>query len=146
MNGIRILLVDDNELAACAVETMLRLHTHLDVVATVHNGVTAVELARQQQPDVIVMDVQMPGLDGIEATQELRRQQVTAPVVILTSDFSRALVRLAFESGATAFVLKDQVAAELVPAIHAVHQGQRFVSAAIRERLGSHLSFDDLQA
>lgn len=136
MNGIRILLVDDNELTARAIETMLGLHNHLEVVGTVHSGAQAIAAAGRLQPDVIVMDVQMPGLDGIEATQELRRQQVAAPVVIFTSDFSRTLVRLAFESGAAAFVLKDQAAAELVPAIHAAHQGQRFISAAARERMG----------
>ncbi|HET7856212.1 MAG TPA: response regulator transcription factor [Gaiellaceae bacterium] len=116
-NGIRILIVDDEPLFVEMVQAMLAAEEGIDIVAVAPNGKAAVGLAEQLDPDVIVMDVSMPVMDGIEATSRIRQRDPDACVLILTGGTSVDDVDRARKAGAAAYVTKDRIATDLVAEI-----------------------------
>jgi two-component system nitrate/nitrite response regulator NarL len=117
MPPIRVLIADDHRLFAEALQAILSTDSRLSVDATARDGREAVELAVELQPDVILMDISMPVMDGIEALEELRRRGVDAGVLMLTGSNARADVDRARQAGAAGYVTKDRIAAELIEAI-----------------------------
>ena len=111
----RVLLADDHAEILAALRRMLV--PYCDVVGQVRNGRTLLEAAGTLQPDVIVVDVNMPGVSGLEACRAIKQATPSIRVVMLTASDDAALRRRAFELGASAFVVKYQIADELVPAI-----------------------------
>ena len=116
-NKIRVLIADDHRLFAETLEALLATEDRIDVLGWARNGKEAVRLARKLQPDVILMDISMPVMDGFEATRRIRSLRDDACVLMLTGSNSRADVDLARKAGAAAYVTKDRIAAELVEAI-----------------------------
>jgi two-component system, NarL family, nitrate/nitrite response regulator NarL len=114
---IRVLIADDHRLFAETLEAMLTTEDRVDVVGWARDGKEAVRLARKLQPDVILMDISMPVMDGFEATRRIRRHQKGACVLMLTGSNSRTDVDLARKAGAAGYVTKDRIAAELIDAI-----------------------------
>jgi two-component system nitrate/nitrite response regulator NarL len=115
--SVRVLIADDHGLFAEALEAILSTDRRIEVAGRAHDGQQAVELAMRLQPDVVLMDISMPVLDGIEATR-LIRELVPAPnVLMLTGSNSRYDVDRSREAGAAGYVTKDRIAAELVEAI-----------------------------
>jgi DNA-binding NarL/FixJ family response regulator len=114
---IRVLIADDHRLFAEALEAILGTDDRLLIVAHASDGEEAVQLAGELQPDVVLMDIDMPVLDGIEATRAIRAGGAGASILILTASSSRADVERAREAGAAGYVTKDRVAAELIAAI-----------------------------
>ena len=96
----------------------------MEIVATAGNGREAIELAEQQSPDVIVMDVSMPGLDGIRAAGEMKRQGISAEIIMLSMHYNSALVQQARRNGASGYIVKQLANSELIPAIRAAHEGE----------------------
>ncbi|HEY1563156.1 MAG TPA: response regulator transcription factor [Gaiellaceae bacterium] len=114
---LRVLIADDHRLFAEALEAILTADDRIEVVGQAGDGGKAVELARKLGPDVVLMDVSMPVLDGFEATREIRAAGEGVHVLMLTGSNSRADVDRSREAGASGYVTKDRIASELVGAI-----------------------------
>jgi two-component system nitrate/nitrite response regulator NarL len=114
---IRVLLADDHRLFAEALEAILAADGRLELIGRAADGRQAVDLTLQLEPDIVLMDVSMPVLDGIEATREIRAAGSEITVLMLTGSNSRADVDRSREAGASGYVTKDRIASELVEAI-----------------------------
>ena len=123
MRRIRVLIADDHRLFSEALQAILGGDERIDVVGCAGNGGEAVELARELKPDVVLMDVSMPLLSGVEATRAVRAASEETKVVMLTGSNSRADVDGSRDAGAAAYVTKDQIASDLIDAILAVAAG-----------------------
>jgi DNA-binding NarL/FixJ family response regulator len=114
---IRVLVADDHRLFAQALQAILATDERIEVAGHAADGAEAVRLALTLEPDVILMDIAMPVMDGFQATKQIRKQQPQACVLMLTGSNSRIDVDRARESGAAGYVTKDRIAAELIEAI-----------------------------
>jgi two-component system, NarL family, response regulator NreC len=128
---LRILLADDHTVMRAGLRTLLERQPNLEVVGETENGRQTVELSASLKPDVLVMDVGMPILNGIEATKQIVDQCSTTSVVILSMHSDEAYVMRALKAGARAYLLKDSAAADLISAIEAVSQGKSFFSPKV---------------
>ncbi|GGR55043.1 two-component system response regulator DesR [Nocardioides luteus] len=124
---IRLLLADDQALVRGALSALLGLEPDLEVVAEAGSGADVVTAVLDHRPDVALLDVEMPGLDGIEATAEVRRTAPQTRVLIVTTFGRPGYLRRALQAGASGFVVKDTPAAQLADAVRRVHQGLRVV-------------------
>lgn len=124
---IRIVLADDQNLVRGALAALLSLEPDLEVVGQVGRGDEVVDAVRDSAADVALLDVEMPGLDGIAATVALRRAVPTCAVLVVTTFGRPGYLRRAMEAGASGFMVKDAPAAELADAIRRVHSGLRVV-------------------
>ena len=124
---IRLLLADDQALVRGALATLLDLEPDMSVVAEVGRGDEVVAAAREAKPDVALLDVEMPGVDGIQATRELRAALPDVKVVIVTTFGRPGFLRRALIAGANGFVVKDTPARQLADAVRRVHSGLRVV-------------------
>lgn len=115
--AIRVLIADDHRLFAEALEAILATDKRIEVVAHAGDGREAVELARTLEPDVVLMDISMPVMDGIEAAEELQANGNDVCILMLTGSNSRDDVDRARKAGAAGYVTKDRIAAELIDAI-----------------------------
>ncbi|HJQ05670.1 MAG TPA: response regulator transcription factor [Nocardioides sp.] len=128
---IRLLLADDQALVRGALSALLQLESDLEVVAEVGSGDEAVAKAGELLPDVALLDVEMPGLDGISATAEVIRASPATRVLIVTTFGRPGYLQRALQAGASGFVVKDTPAAQLADAVRRVHQGLRVVDPAL---------------
>jgi DNA-binding NarL/FixJ family response regulator len=132
---IRVLLVDDQELVRSGFKLILDLADGIDVVGEAADGRQAVRLAKELRPDVVLMDVRMPELNGIEATQHLQWAGVDARVLVLTTFDLDEYVYGALKAGASGFLLKDAPREQLVSAVHTVARGESLLAPVITQRL-----------
>jgi len=131
MKRIRILLADDHAVVRQGFRMILSAHSDLEIVGEAGNGREAVELAANLRPDVVVMDVAMPELNGIEATRRLTADNPHIRVVALSMHKDSVYVREILRAGARGYLLKDSVADDLVAAVRAVAAGEGYLSPAI---------------
>jgi DNA-binding NarL/FixJ family response regulator len=120
---IRVLIADDHRLFSEALDAILASEPEIEVVGHARNGEEAVDQALALQPDVILMDIAMPSVDGVEATKRIREQLPKACILMLTGSNARADVARARDAGAAAYVTKDRIAAQLVDAIRELATG-----------------------
>lgn len=132
---IRTLIADDQALVRSGFRMILEARPDIEVVAEAENGAEAVELARRLDPDVILMDVRMPKLDGVEATRRLSAAGVRARVVILTTFDLDEYVHEALRAGASGFLLKDVQPAQLVDAVRIIAGGDALLAPTVTRRL-----------
>jgi DNA-binding NarL/FixJ family response regulator len=130
----RVLIADDQELIRSGFRLILEAHG-LDVVGEAADGAQAVELAHAQQPDVILMDVRMPRMDGIEATRQVARDLPEVKVLVLTTFDLDEYVYDALRAGASGFLLKDVGRADLVTAVNVVAAGEALLAPSVTKRL-----------
>jgi DNA-binding NarL/FixJ family response regulator len=135
MKQIRVLIVDDHEIVREGLQTLLSEDADFEVVATAGDGVTAVSLAERENPDVILMDLLMPGLDGIEATRRILAKNPSARVLVLTTFADDQRVRDAIQAGATGYLLKDVLKADLLRALHDAAQGKPSLHPEVQQHL-----------
>lgn len=129
--AIRVLLVDDHAMVRRGMRDFLDLHDDIEVVGEAIDGEEAVGRAAELRPDVVVMDLMMPNLDGIEATERIKAEVADVEVIALTSFIEEARVVAAIEAGASGFLLKDAEADELAAAIRAAAAGEVHLDPAI---------------
>jgi DNA-binding NarL/FixJ family response regulator len=132
---IGVLLADDQELVRSGFRLILELADGIEVVGEAADGREAVRLAKELQPDVVLMDVRMPELDGIDATRRLRQAGVEARVLVLTTFDLDEYVYGAIRAGASGFLLKDAPREQLVTAVRTVARGESLLAPAITQRL-----------
>ncbi|MEA5360837.1 response regulator transcription factor [Amycolatopsis sp., V23-08] len=128
---IRVLLADDQALFRGALASMLRFEPDIDVVAEVGSGTDVVPAARRANPDLALLDVQMPGRDGLAVTAELRHALPECRVLICTTFSRPGYLARAMSAGAAGFVVKDSRPEQLLNAIRRVHAGLRFIDPAL---------------
>ncbi len=128
---ISVVLVDDQALVRGALAALLDLEADLDVVGEAGSGSEAVDVVGRLRPDVVLMDVDMPGMDGIAATAAIRAAGIPARVLIVTTYGRPGFLRRALRAGACGFVVKDTPARQLADAVRRVHQGMRVVDPAL---------------
>ncbi len=127
MSPIRILLAEDQAMVRGALAALLSLEGDLEIVAEVARGDEVIAAAIRTRPAIALLDIEMPGLDGLSAAKELRAEMPGCRVIILTTFGRAGYLRRAMENGATGFLLKDAPATELAKAIRRVNQGERVV-------------------
>ena len=132
---IGVLLADDQELVRSGFRLILELAEGIEVVGEATDGREAVRLAKELQPEVVLMDVRMPELDGIEATRRLRQAGVEARVLVLTTFDLDEYVYAAVRAGASGFLLKDAPREQLVTAVRTVARGEALLAPAVTQRL-----------
>lgn len=131
MDTIRVIIADDHALVRESVKAILANERDMEIVATAADGHEAVKLAESHNPDVVVMDISMPKLDGIYATEKIHSDNQATAIVILSMHVNAALVQQALKKGARGYVLKGQASDELPSAIRAAHRGEVYLSASI---------------
>ena len=131
MKKLRILLADDHTVMRTGLRALLERHSHLEIIGETENGRDTVERSASLSPDVVVMDVAMPILNGIEATKQIVNASPNIAVVILSMHSDETYVMRALQAGARAYLLKDSAASDLISAIEAVSQGKSFFSPKV---------------
>lgn len=124
----RVLIADDHHIVRDAIKLRLLENDDIEVVGEAANGLEAIDLAKAEKPDVVIMDVEMPAIDGIQATKQIIEQSPGTKVIIFTAHPQPDLLALALRAGATGYVLKSSSAAELHEAVHTVAGGGTFVN------------------
>jgi DNA-binding NarL/FixJ family response regulator len=137
--AIKLLIADDHPVVRDGLSSMFAREPGFEVLGEAADGSEAVRLAQALQPDVILMDLRMPGTDGVTAIAELARQGVAARVLVLTTYDTDSHVLPAIEAGATGYLLKDAPRAELIRAVQAAARGQAVLSPSVATRLMSRV-------
>jgi DNA-binding NarL/FixJ family response regulator len=143
---VRILIAEDHLIARLGVKTMISMQPGMSVVAEAANGSQAVELYRKLQPDVTLMDMRMPVLNGVEAARAIRAEFPNARVIGLSTYGGDEDIRRALQAGMRAYLTKDVLHDELIRAIHAVHAGEIYLTSAVRAVLAAASLPADLSA
>ncbi len=139
MDRTRVIIADDHVLVREGLRKLLELDESIVVVTEVGDGQGAINMARQEKPDLILMDVNMPGTNGIVATQVIKRELPTTHIIALTIYEDEEVVEMV-KAGVSAYVLKDVAGSELVDTIHRVMQGEVVIHPRVANRLVKELS------
>jgi two-component system, NarL family, response regulator NreC len=128
---IRVLIVDDHQLVRQGILALLIKAKDIAIVGEARDGQEAIDLAQRLQPDVVLMDIEMPRMDGLRATEQLRAQGFAGKVLVLSMRSDEAPVRQALQTGAAGYLIKNSSREDLIAAIRAVHQGSRVSSPEV---------------
>jgi two-component system response regulator NreC len=147
VSKIRVLIADDHSIVRAGVRSLLEGHPEFEVVGEAGSGWEAIELATRLQPDVVLMDIAMGDLSGLEATQEIKERTPNVNVLALTMYDREEFFFAMLKAGALGYVLKESEPEELLAAIRAVHQGEAFLSPSVtRAVLEDYLAQGTVQA
>jgi DNA-binding NarL/FixJ family response regulator len=144
MRQIKILTVDDHPLLRQGIAGVIQGEKDMLVVGEASNGREAIEMFRSRRPDVTLMDLQMPDVNGIDAIVAIRQEHPQARIIVLTTYEGDALARRALKAGVAGYILKDMIRTELLEAIRSVHVGKRYIPQRIAAELADHYAEDDL--
>ncbi|HXA75491.1 MAG TPA: response regulator transcription factor [Candidatus Acidoferrales bacterium] len=143
-NAIRILVVDDHPVVREGVDALVRRQRDMRIVAQATNGREAIQQFRAQRPDVTLMDLQMPEMNGLDALMALRAEFPEARIIVLTTYAGDTQVLRAIKAGARAYLLKNALHKELLDTIRAVHAGKKYISPGASFELAEYASDDAL--
>lgn len=129
---IRVVIVDDHELMRHIIQKILSRDDDIEIVGTAKDGIEALRLISEAGADVVLMDLAMPEMDGVEVLKKLQAQASEAAVIIVSVHAQVQAVLRALDEGARGYVVKKAMTEELVPAVHAVSEGKTFVSQSLR--------------
>jgi len=141
---IRVLIADDHPVVRTGLALMLKYEPDIEVVAEANNGREAVELFRRHRPDVTLMDLRMPEMDGVEAITAIRSEFPAARIILLTIYDGDEDIYQGLRAGAPAYLLKDAPCEEILEALRAVHAGQRRITREVGARLAERAGFPEL--
>ncbi|MEO0377131.1 MAG: response regulator transcription factor [Cyanobacteria bacterium P01_A01_bin.17] len=136
---IRVLVVEDHSVVRQGIVSILSQEDDITVIAEAQDGLEAVELHAAQQPDLTLMDLRMPNLDGVDAIAKIRAQTPNANIIILTTYDTDEDIYRGLHAGARGYILKDTTARELINAIHTVHGGQRYIPPKVALKLADRI-------
>lgn len=131
--GIRLLIVDDNDAIRDNIKSLVNKQPNIEVVGEAKDGETAVILAKELSPDVVLMDINMPKLSGIEAASDILRNNVAARIIILSAHSNNYFVMAGFKVGVSGYVLKTSILDDLIPALRTVMANGHFLSPQITD-------------
>ncbi len=131
MPQIRVLVVDDHTILRDGIRALLGLYDDIEIVGEASDGKEALARVAQLRPDVVIMDIAMPGLGGIEATLEMRKRNTDSKVLVLSQHDNKEYVHSVLKAGAYGYVLKKAAGSELIAAIRAVYRGESFLDSSI---------------
>jgi DNA-binding NarL/FixJ family response regulator len=137
---IRLLLVDDQDLFRQGLATLLSLEADLEIVGQADNGQTAIALAEQQQPDIILMDIEMPICNGIRATQDIHQRFPWIRILVLTTFDREDYIWQSLQAGALGYILKNAPSKQVADAIRSVHRGYSQLGPTIAPKVFAHLA------
>jgi DNA-binding NarL/FixJ family response regulator len=141
---IKILTVDDHPILREGIAAVIQGEKDMLIVGEASNGREAIEMFQSKRPDVTLMDLQMPDLNGIDAIAIIRQEHPQARIIVLTTYEGDVLARRALKAGAAGYILKDMIRTELLEAIRAVHLGLKYIPQKIAAELAEHYAEDDL--
>jgi DNA-binding NarL/FixJ family response regulator len=144
--NIRILIVDDHPVVCAGLTSMLSAQIGIEVVGSASSGEEALAIVQRDGPDIMLLDLRMPGMDGIGVLNALGRMEHTTRVVVLTSFEKEEDIYRAIRAGAQGYLLKDRTESEMVAAISVVNSGKRYIPRHIAARLADRLMRSDLTA
>ena len=142
---MKVLICDDQALIRDSLELLLKLEKDIEVVGHAQDGAEAVEQAERRQPDLVLMDLKMPGANGIEATRQIRARWPHIKVLVLTTYDDDEWVFDAIRAGAAGYVLKDTPRADVIKAVRGTAEGKSFVDPAVAGKLLSHVAGQQAQ-
>ncbi|MEG4805684.1 response regulator transcription factor [Microcoleus sp. ARI1-B5] len=143
---IRVMIVDDHVMVAQGLTSLLESQSDIKVIGRASNGREAIDLFRQSQPDIVLMDLRMPEMGGVEATIAIRAEFKQARIIVLTTYDGDEDIYRGLQAGAKGYVLKDAEAQELLSAIRAVHGGQQYIPPAVGAKLVERMGIPQLSA
>jgi DNA-binding NarL/FixJ family response regulator len=143
---LRIMIADDHFIVRMGLVAVVNTQADMSVIAEATNGAQAVEMYRQHRPDVVLMDVRMPEMNGIDAIAAIRKDYADARFIVLTTYDGDEDIYRALQAGARAYLLKDMLRDELVETIRAVYAGQRRIPAEVANRLAERMNRTQLTA
>jgi DNA-binding NarL/FixJ family response regulator len=143
---IRILVADDHPVVRDGIISIVEVEKDMRVIAQAEDGVKAVELAKKLQPDIILLDLRMPGLDGLEVVARIQSLKLPSKVIVLTTFESEHDVHLAVKSGARSYLLKDTPRQVLLETIREVHRGKTCIPLRIGQKLAEKMSHPTLSS
>jgi DNA-binding NarL/FixJ family response regulator len=141
---IRVLIIEDHLVARIGISSIISSQPDMTVVAEAANGNNGIELFREHQPDVTLMDLRLPDLPGTDAIKIIKNIRPSARIIVLSSHSGDVEIRRSLQSGASGYVLKDVLHKELIEAIRLVHAGKRYIAPNVAALLTEHLGEEDL--
>ncbi|MEL6939729.1 MAG: response regulator transcription factor [Cyanobacteria bacterium J06598_1] len=141
---IRVLVVEDHSVVREGIVAVLNRHKDITVIAEAKNGKAAIELFNTHQPDITLMDLRMPQMEGLEAVIQIRAASLKARIIILTTYDTDEDIYQCLQAGARGYLLKDATSAELTQAVQQVHQGKRVIPADVAMKLAERIQSDEL--
>jgi DNA-binding NarL/FixJ family response regulator len=132
---IRVLLADDHQLLIDGLRAILAKRPNLDIIGVAKDGFEAVDLAARHRPDILLLDISMPGLNGIDAARQILRDLPGAKIIMLSMHDDRRFIQQSLRVGARGYILKESAATEVIQAIEIVERGQLFFSSSVREQI-----------
>jgi DNA-binding NarL/FixJ family response regulator len=134
MSSIRIVIVDDHEVARRGIRTVLTFNPEIQVVAEIADGESAVRAIRELNPDIILLDISLPGISGIEVALALRQSSPDSRIIFVSQHDSALLAKDALRAGAAGYVVKSDAGRDLLLAIEAVREGRTFLSRTLNAK------------
>jgi DNA-binding NarL/FixJ family response regulator len=134
---VRVILADDNEIIRAGIRNLLNKAEDIEVVGEAKNGVEAIHLVNTLLPDVLLLDIEMPLLNGIEVTRQLKSGESSTPILVLSAYTNREYIRQMLANGASGYLIKDEAPDQIVAAVRGIARGEKgWVSPQVKAKLG----------